>query len=529
MDWLKLGDIKKTDITNVLNNAFENTTDYNSAFVNYFISKNRYRYMFINNEHIVLDYMDNISQVLRPKLYKILQTELQTNPEFALFNHNLTNKGTLSNTQTGTNSNTQTLNTSVKTDTNNTNTTTYGKTDTQTGLTTNNLTNKTTYNTSDEKTGTDVLTQTQTGSSETVTTDTRRYKVENTKTGTETNNGEKSNNEDTTSTSNTHNTEDNNTVTHTENSKSGVRTVTDTPCAQVITKTITTQLNAPQSLASVISGVPRPNGSEGVADLSPVADNLVYADNNQADFHPGTPLEVDSRHLTNVQENVSYPALARDENGNYKQNITTETFGQDTGTGIEPLQENTKVTLTLNDGAQHNNESNSEVSSTGKVNTKGTSKNTLTFTNRKDTQEYTGSDTTSNNLKVKVTPNTTTNNQTVYNNTNSKSGDDTTTNTGTVNVANTNTLSGKDINANIGAVTSTNTGTVGNQGTNNTTTNSTSEYNNKGFTVDRSVLTESFINLLKNDGIFDWFLKQYEEVFSPSFCMDSREYEDVKQ
>ena len=141
MDWLKLGDIKKTDITNVLNNAFENTTDYNSAFVNYFISKNRYRYMFINNEHIVLDYMDNISQVLRPKLYKILQTELQTNPEFALFNHNLTNKGTLSNTQTGTNSNTQTLNTSVKTDTNNTNTTTYGKTDTQTGLTTNNLTN----------------------------------------------------------------------------------------------------------------------------------------------------------------------------------------------------------------------------------------------------------------------------------------------------------------------------------------------------------------------------------------------------
>ena len=529
MDWLKLGDIKKTDITNVLNNAFENTTDYNSAFVNYFISKNRYRYMFINNEHIVLDYMDNISQVLRPKLYKILQTELQTNPEFALFNHDLTNKGTLSNTQTGTNSNTQTLNTSVKTDTNNTNTTTYGKTDTQTGLTTNNLTNKTTYNTSDEKTGTDVLTQTQTGSSETVTTDTRRYKVENTKTGTETNNGEKSNNEDTTSTSNTHNTEDNNTVTHTENSKSGVRTVTDTPCAQVITKTITTQLNAPQSLAGVINGVPRPNGSEGVADLSPVADNLVYADNHQADFHPGTPLEVDSRHLTNVQENVSYPALARDENGNYKQNITTETFGQNTATGIEPLQDNTKVTLTLNDGAEHNNETNSEVSSTGKVNTKGTSKNTLTFTNRKDTQEYTGSDTTSNNLKVKVTPNTTTNNQTVYNNTNSKSGDDTTTNTGTVNVANTNTLSGKDINANTGTVTSTNTGTVGNQGTNNTTTNSVSEYNNKGFTVDRSVLTESFINLLKNDGIFDWFLKQYEEVFSPSFCMDSREYEDVKQ
>ena len=40
---------------------------------------------------------------------------------------------------------------------------------------------------------------------------------------------------------------------------------------------------------------------------------------------------------------------------------------------------------------------------------------------------------------------------------------------------------------------------------------------------------EAFINLLKNDGIFDWFLKQYEEVFSPSFCMDSREYEDVKQ
>ena len=96
-------------------------------------------------------------------------------------------------------------------------------------------------------------------------------------------------------------------------------------------------------------------------------------------------------------------------------------------------------------------------------------------------------------------------------------------------MANTNTLSGKDINTNTGAVTSTNTGTVGNQGTNNTTTNSTSEYNNKGFTVDRSVLTESFINLLKNDGIFDWFLKQYEEVFSPSFCMDSREYEDVKQ
>ena len=56
MDWLKLGDIKKTDITNVLNNAFENTTDYNSAFVNYFISKNRYRYMFINNE----DRLDNI-------------------------------------------------------------------------------------------------------------------------------------------------------------------------------------------------------------------------------------------------------------------------------------------------------------------------------------------------------------------------------------------------------------------------------------------------------------------------------------
>ena len=516
MDWLKLGDIKKTDITNVLNNAFENTTDYNSAFVNYFISKNRYRYMFINNEHIVLDYMDNISQVLRPKLYKILQTELQTNPEFALFNHDLTNKGTLSNTQTGTNSNTQTLNTSLKTDT-------------QTGLTTNNLTNKTTYNTSDEKTGTDVLTQSQTGSSETVTTDTRRYKVENTKTGTETNNGEKSNNEDTTSTSNTHNTEDNNTVTHTENSKSGVRTVTDTPCAQVITKTITTQLNAPQSLASVISGVPRPNGSEGVAQLSPVADNLVYTNNNQADFHPGTPLEVDSRHLTNVQENVSYPALARDENGNYKQNITKETFGEDTPTGVEPLQDNTKVTLTKNEGAEHNNETNSDVTSTGKVNSKGTSKNTLTFTNRKDTQEYTGSDTSSNNLKVKVTPNTTTNNQTVYNNTNSKSGDDTTTNTGTVNVANTNTLSGKDINTNTGAVTSTNTGTVGNQGTNNTTTNSTSEYNNKGFTVDRSVLTESFINLLKNDGIFDWFLKQYEEVFSPSFCMDSREYEDVKQ
>ena len=51
MDWLKLGDIKKTDITNVLNNAFENTTDYNSAFVNYFISKNRYRYIFTNKKY----------------------------------------------------------------------------------------------------------------------------------------------------------------------------------------------------------------------------------------------------------------------------------------------------------------------------------------------------------------------------------------------------------------------------------------------------------------------------------------------
>lgn len=616
-NYLKLGDISTDKINSVIDLAFD--PQFNSEYRQYFhsaiIREYNFRYMCVNNEDIALDFLKNTSQIVRPVLWKMVQAEYNANPEYGQINIGLTNTGnstTNSNTTGNTHSNNtqDSTNTQTKTgtekgvlerdmtvktdniqDTDNTNTlegtVVSNNTQTKTGtdktvvehnttVTKNNV-EDTTNTKSINGTVTTIGTQKKTGTddinneSTKTTIDTSIKSETNIRTGSEQDTGNSTGTTDTTNTgdvtvtktSGSNRTLDDTTTktnsgTTTQNQK-GVKTTTEIPAAQIITKDITMNIVAPQSQSGFVSDIAE-NSTGGV--------NVVQA----ASVTGSTPFETDERRISGAVENVHYAGLLREPTGNYAENKTTETWGfDDTPLKTETVLDNKE---TIGKTGEHN--IIEDVNATGEdktidnskfnVQTSSNDTKTKTYNNLKDEKTITGKDTNSSNLKVTDNGNQTTtynntitdNNTVTTDNTDSltgkvtSNGTDKTTGTDTTNTTynttiqddtttttnNTDNLKGKVVDNGTQHTTGTDNNTV-TYDTNlkdvgNTTSNSdvtstgtsdsttTNENSNNGFNVDRSELTHSFINLLKNDGIFKWFVKQYEDCFASSYDLDCR-------
>ena len=281
-------------------------------------------------------------------------------------------------------------------------------------------------------------------------------------------------------------------TTATENGQIGVKTTASTPAADTVTKTIQTAVNPPM------------NATDGIAGQTSGAETI-HSDN----INTATPFEIGANgYISGGQETIVYNNLQREQNGNYKQNITTETYGQYNSTTelYEPLkqttQSHTTTTVSRADGATVNTTTTSNGTTgntqtqTGNTQTTGNSTNTTQY-NDKNTLTHTGLDDNAHNVKTE---------QTVHN-----TGTETTKIEGLDDA----THNLKTVNSGTTATTQTGTGT-------NALTGTDTGYNNN-----KSDNYLKFLTAISTAPFIDWVAKQFEQLFSEYYSCDDRDYLDI--
>lgn len=471
--WLKFGDLlldneTVTQINEYLTMNLEQNYDIRNIILNELTHRYKYRYLCFNDSVAWLVMFDALVKSMRLEYVLHRDSWLKLNVEWidtdflreisreTTADDSRTSNTTIGNTQT-------TTNTSITTSTNTPNTT-------STSNTTVNDTSK--YTDTTAKTGTD---RTSTTGTNTVTPN-----LTITDSGT--------NGATTTVTDNTVTT----TNTSGDTGQIGVKTTATTPAADTVTKTITTAISPPMNAADSIAG--QTSGAE-----------TIHSDN----INNNTPFEIASNgYISGGQENITYQNLQREENGNYKQNITTETYGQlNTSTELyEPLKttntNTTTTTISRSDGAtvntstQVNGTTGNTQTQTGNTQTTGSSSDTVTY-NTEQTFEHLGQDDATHNLNTM---------QQVSN-----TGTDVTRVEGLDDATHNLKIVGSGTNA----TTVTGTGT-------NEMTETDSGYNNN-----KSDNYLKFLTAISTAPFINWVGKQFEQLFSDYYCCDDRDYLDI--
>lgn len=505
-----------TAIDNELNFTLLNKVpkELKELFTNAFWGKWRYNYLFVNDydawEQQFIDTMLKIKWEFDLRL----SGYIEINSKWIDIDVDITTDSESQNDinvsrETSQNATSITINTSivetsqngnntVSTEMTESNNLTRNSTDTKTGkdTTTNDLSDKTTYNVTDAKTGTDITDKTGH--------DTETINITLSKTGKDTRN--EAGNSTTQTVDDTVTTK---TVDLTDG-QIGVKTTSSVPSADTVIKEITTALNPPM------------NAVDGV--MSQGDDKKINSDNLSAN----DPFTVNSQGYTSAAtETIRYTNLQRESNGNYKQNITTDTYGEiNTNTGLyEPLKNTHTGTETTTTGRPDGADYNTVVTGANNIDT------TTTY----DTKDVTsGTNNTDSTAKDTVT----------YDSATKRTGDETTTKSGTVavNYDTTDTITGTETAEKTNNVTESgessqtsrvegmdddshnvkNTVENTTNGTDTTTNTGSTSGSTKGHNRTKALLYQDFIDAINKSDFIGWFVNSFSPIFSVYLALDDR-------
>lgn len=265
----------------------------------------------------------------------------------------------------------------------------------------------------------------------------------------------------------------------------GVKTTNVVPSADTVTKTITTAIVPPMNASGYVAGQGQ--------------NQSIYADN----ITTSTPFDTTANYNSSVTENVTYNNLQRESNGNYKSNLTTETFGSFNVTteSYEPLKHvDERVTKTQQkrpENVDFNTVVTGVENSQDTGNTSSTGNETETYNNLTDTKNFNGLDDATHNIKV--------------------------TNSTENNLTDTHRITGLD-DATHNVNTENSLRKTGNDTTQDTKSSSSTT---SGFSGDKSALYKNYIDAVEKSDFVVWFYRSFRDLFSVFYEMDDRNLTDV--
>lgn len=473
--WLKLGDIEQSKVDSIINGLIT-VQEYRAPFTNDFYSRYNYRYMAVNNEAAALNILKTTLYSLAPIINKMFQAELNADPDYAqrsvdtLLDRDVDRTGTVTDDGEGTNNYTDT---NVGTDyayTKN-----YGKYD----VTVKDTSVKETKVEPDATSAGDTVTVEhvgETGVAKDKVTEKKKDTIKTTEAFSDYN-----------------------------KDQVGTITKTNTPAAETITKTVSGTAGLPNSINTAVTGF------TGTAGNGSIVNNT-------------TPSDVAMGSFSNAQESVVYQTLGKDQSGEYTFNKEVTTYGTPDGQGgTTPFREsmNGTKTTTVEPSVQNGNTSESESE----------------YTNNKSGSLDSGIENYSvdnvNELNKEVTKDKTTTKRT-QSETTTVTGKD----TGTGGVTTTYDYGEKEGSGAHPLSSDTDRGsnytdtfgqTTTNTNTNTRDLNDHEETSYAGYTIDRSTLTERYIELLKSNKLFDFVFNKLDNCFAASYEMDYRDFWDIKE